>query len=151
MDWEDNKLESSNWQRADNARSVWERKSAGDLLKFLFLGILVAVLVVLYIYKPWEGKKYESWMAEMLVVDKEVMEADGDKVYLLQCEDKNGEKSTLEIANEAMKETFDEKVVFHQIRRGKYYRFKVSEAAAFDTHYPCISGAAQLIEGFSEE
>lgn len=90
-------------------------------------------------------------MVEMLVTDKEVIEIDGEKIYLLQCEDRDGTKYTYEIADEAMKENFDEKVVFHQIRRGKHYQFKVGEAEEFGAHYPCVCGAARLIEGFSEE
>ena len=129
----------------------WEQKMAADAVRYMVLGVVVVALLAIILIHPIEVPKYDRWFVEVHVVKKEVTEIEGETVYLLHCEEKDGKEDIFEIADEAIGERFEESDVFRQIKTGKYYKFRIGKAEDFGRYYPCVSGAVKLIDGFSEE
>ena len=120
--------------------------------KAIGLGIGAVVIAALLMWNPFRGfKRYDRRFVEVQVVGKEIMQIDGEDVYVLHCMKQDGQEEIFEIANEAIGERFEESIVYRQIKSKKYYNFRVAEAEEFDSHYPCICGAVTLIDGFTEE
>ena len=61
-------------------------------------------------------------------MSKEIMQIDGEDVYVLHCMKQDGQEEIFEIANEAIGERFEESIVYRQIKSKKYYNFRVAEA-----------------------
>lgn len=128
----------------------WERKMTMDSVRYFVLGVAIVILLAIILFNPIEIPSYDHWFVEIQVVEKEVKEINGDKVYLLHCEDSEGKQDIYEIAKEAIGERFEEPGVFREIKTGKYYKFQIGKAEEFGAYYPCVCGAVKLIEGFSE-
>lgn len=120
--------------------------------KAIGLGIGAVVIAALLMWNPFPGfKRYDRRFVEVQVVSKEIMQIDGEDVYLLHCMKQDGQEEIFEIANEAIGERFEESIVYKQIKADKYYNFRVGEAEEFGSHYPCVCGAVTLIDGFTEQ
>ena len=86
-----------------------------------------------------------------VLAEKEVVEEDGETLYLLHTEDSIGNKATYQIVQGALNERMTAEDVHKQIRRGRYYRLKLTDGEQYGCDYPVICGAATLIDGFTEE
>ena len=83
-------------------------------------------------------------------VQKALREMDGEQVYLLKTEDREGREALYEINQEALNERLKVEGVYGEFKSGKYYKFRVAGKERYDSHYPVVCGAVSLIEGFSE-
>lgn len=128
-----------------------EGKSFLDGARYI-LGVIVIILVVgLVMMMPKGKERYESWEKEVYIVKKEIAEADGETIYLLHGEDKDGWEMTYRIADEALTMNVTAENAYKEIRQGRHYRFRVEEGAKYGSYYPCVLGAERLINGFSTQ
>ncbi|MCI9534730.1 MAG: hypothetical protein HFG53_07955 [Lachnospiraceae bacterium] len=119
--------------------------------KAIALGIGAVVVAAFLMWNPFRGfKRYEQRFVEVQVVKKEIMNIEGEDVYLLHCLKQDGQEEIFEIANEAIGERFEESIVYKQIKAKKYYNFRVADREQFNSYYPCVCGAVTLIEGFTD-
>ena len=125
--------------------------------KYILIGILAVILIGIGSMLPkinWKLPKrrsHEITLVEAYVARKEITQIDGQDVYLLHTEDRDGNEIIYEISQEALGDRFDAKEVYMQIRKGKHYQFAVGNAEDYGCHYSYISGAATLIDGFTEK
>lgn len=119
--------------------------------KYILMGILVVVLIGIVSMMPRPKPRIETTAIEAYVAHKEIVQIDGQDVYLLHTEDRDGNQVTYEVSQIALGDRFDAKEVYMQIRRGKHYQFVVGKAEDYGCHYPYISGAATLIDGFTQK
>lgn len=100
---------------------------------------------------PKRQEHYETRQEEAYIVSKEIKEVNGETAYLLHGEDSAGREVIYQVTQRALNDRMDVENVYKEIRRRKYYQFKVVDGEKYGCPYPCICGAAMLIEGFSEE
>ncbi len=149
-DWEENRWEDERWKASQR-----EHNRTVKGIKYIFCGIgLVAIVflaVIIWNAIDLERYNYERYTVEVLVVKREARNTDERDLYLLHCEKKDGKQEIYEINKAAIGERFEEYDVFREIKVGRYYRLELAETREFDSVYPCICGAAQMIDGFTEE
>ena len=76
--------------------------------KAIALGIGAVVVAAFLMCNPFRGfKRYEQRFVEVQVVKKEIMNIEGEDVYLLHCLKQDGQEEIFEIANEAIGERFE--------------------------------------------
>ncbi len=122
--------------------------------KYILMGILVVLLIGVISMLPKLPKpkqRTETQMVEVYLARKEIVQIDGEDVYLLHTEDRDGNEVTYEVSQNALGDRFDAKEVYMQIAKKKYYQLWVGKPEDYDCHYPYISGAATIIDGFSEK
>ena len=120
------------------------------IVKYIALAAVLAVIVVVLSFVPRRDEKHDNWMVEVHVTEKFVTEIDGEQLYLIRSEDKDGIEAIYEINEKALNERLGVESVYNEIREGKYYKFKMADRDEYGSHYPVICGAVSLIEGFSE-
>lgn len=118
--------------------------------EYVLLGAVVFIIISLFMLNPRKPVAYENEYVEVVIAKKEIVQMDGDDVYLLRAEDRYGQQHTYEI-NKAAIGNFEEEEVYQEIKTGKYYKLRIADAQEYDGHYPCICGAVKLIDGFSPE
>ncbi|MCI8659197.1 MAG: hypothetical protein HFG54_02960 [Lachnospiraceae bacterium] len=129
----------------------WEHKIDMDMVRYIVLGIAVILILAILMFNPgWKITRYDRESIEVQVVEKEIRETDGQTLYLLYCQEEDGKESIFEINQDAIGERFNPADVYKQLRKEKYYKFRVAQKEEFDSQYPCICGAVKLIDGFSE-
>lgn len=130
-----------------------ESRTAIDMnaLKYFLMGVALILILALVMFNPIKIVRYDREPVEVQVVKKEIIEQDGEKLYLLHCVKADGEQETLELHKESIGERFEQDVVYKQIKTGKYYNFRVAMKEEFKSHYRTVCGAVKLINGFSEE
>lgn len=122
--------------------------------KYILMGILVVLLIGVISMLPKLPKpkqRTETQMVEVYLARKEIVQIDGQDVYLLHTEDRDGNEVTYEVSQNALGDRFDAKEVYMQIAKKKYYQLWVGKPEDYGCHYPYISGAAIIIDGFSEK
>lgn len=122
-----------------------------DGTRYIVWGIVFVLLIGVAMMIPKEIKRDETWRVEAHIVKKEVVDTDEGPVYLLHAEDSIGNKATYQVVQGALNDRMKAEDVHKQIRRGRYYRLKLTDGAQFGCSYPVICGAATLIDGFTEE
>lgn len=122
-----------------------------DGTRYIVLGILLILFMGLIMVIPRREERHDTELVEVHVVGKEIVEIDEKAVYLIHTEDRYGVQAIYEIAESALNERFKIENVYKEIKKEKYYRFRVGEADHYGCYYPCICGAATLIDGFTEE
>lgn len=121
-------------------------------MKYILLGVvLILVVAVLSVIPRREEIHNDTWMVEIKVVEKAVSQIDGEDVYVIRTEDRDGREAIYEINKKALNERLEVEGVYNEIKEGKYYKFKMADREEYDSHYPVICGAVSLIEGFSEQ
>lgn len=121
-----------------------------DGTRYIILGIVFVLLLGGIMMMP-KRKNYETWVVEVCIVKKEVVENDGEALYLLHTEDSEGKEAVYQITQKALGEGLTAENAHKEIRRKKYYQLKVTEGEKYGCDYPCICGAATLIDGFTQE
>ncbi len=114
----------------------------------------VAVLLCIFVFMlshPRRENEYDMRYVEILVTQKEITEMDDVAVYLIHTEDPDKNQEIFEITNAALGERFEESEVYKQIKPGKYYKLRIAEPEAYESHYPSICGAVTLIDGFTPD
>ena len=120
------------------------------MIKYALLAAaLVAVAAVLAVI-PRREEKRDNWMVEVRIIEKVISEMDGEQVYLIRTEDKEGREAIYEINKSALNERLEVESVYQEIKEDKYHKFKMADRDEYDSHYPVICGAVSLIEGFSQ-
>ena len=128
-----------------------EQKMDMDAVRYIVLGVVVIIILAVLMFEPgWKITRYDRESIEVQVVEKEITEENGQELYLLYCQEADGKESIFEINQEAIGERFNPADVYKQIRKEKYYKFRVATKEEFDSHYPCICGAVKLIDGYTE-
>lgn len=122
-----------------------------DGTRYIILGILFILFIGLVMMIPKGKGKSEEWLVEAHVIKKETVKKDGEEIYLLHTEDRDGNENVYQITQDALKGQIEAEDALKEIRRGKYYRFKVVDGEEYGCDYPCVRGAATLIDGFSQE
>lgn len=120
------------------------------IVKYIALAAVMAVIAVVLSFVPRRDEKHDNWMVEVQVTEKLVTEIDGEQLYLIRSEDKEGREAIYEINAKALNERLSVEGVYNEIKAEKYYKFKMADRDEYDSHYPVICGAVSLIEGFSE-
>lgn len=122
-----------------------------DGTRYIMLGILLILFMGMIMVIPRREERHDTELVEAHVIGKEIVEIDEEAVYLIHTEDRYGKETTYEIAESAINERLKIENVYKEIKKGKYYRFRIGEAEHYECHYSCICGAATLIDGFTEE
>lgn len=122
-----------------------------DGARYIIYGICFILFIGVLMMIPKDLKREETWRVEAHIIKKEVVEEDGETLYLLHTEDSIGNKATYQIVQGALNERMTAEDVHKQIRRGRYYRLKLTDGEQYGCDYPVICGAATLIDGFTEE
>jgi hypothetical protein len=122
-----------------------------DGTRYIISGICFILFIAVVMIIPKDLKRDETWRVEAHIVKKEVAQTDSGAVYLLHTEDSEGNEATYQIVQEALNERMTAEDVHKQIRRGRYYRLKLTDGEPYGCDYPVICGAATLIDGFTEE
>ena len=112
-----------------------------DGTRYIIYGICFILFIGVMMMIPKDLKREETWRVE----------AHGETLYLLHTEDSIGNKATYQIVQGALNERMTAEDVHKQIRRGRYYRLKLTDGEQYGCDYPVICGAATLIDGFTEE
>lgn len=129
----------------------------------LIWGAVIILVFVLFGFLgriKHQGKQGDTWQVEAQVVKKSTTmrengENGSEKVYLIEVYPLNKEEEglaaqTFEVTDTSLDGRFTGEQVFHQIRTGKAYRFKVGwrnrEIIDQDGYYPSIYGAATLLD-----
>ncbi len=120
------------------------------MMKYVVLAAALVVIVGVLAIIPRREDKRDNWMVEVRVIEKVISEMDGEQVYLIRTEDKDGREAIYEINEKALNERLEVDGVFQEIKEEKYYKFKMADRDEYDSHYPVVCGAVSLIEGFSE-
>lgn len=127
-----------------------EREFIKGIGKYMVLAAALVVIAALLALVPRRDEKRDNWMVEVKVIEKAVSQMDGESVYLIRTEDKDGREAIYEINKKALNERLEVESVFQEIKEEKYYKFKMADRDEYDTHYPVVCGAVSLIEGFSD-
>lgn len=122
-----------------------------DGTRFIILGIFMIFFIGMLMIIPRREENHDTWLVEVHIVGKEIVEIDEEAVYLLYTEDNIGNESIYEMTQKTLNERLKVENAYKEIKKGKYYQFRVAAAEDYDCHYPCVCGAATLINGFSEE
>jgi len=125
--------------------------SISDGTRYIILGIVFILIIGAIMMMPKRRGNDETWIVEVRIVKKEVVETDGGPVYLLHTEDSAGKEAVYQITQEALGDGIEAENAHKEIRRKKYYQFRVANGEKYGCDYPCICGAAVLIDGFSQE
>ena len=123
-----------------------------DGTRYIILGIVFVLLLGAVMMLPGRKKNYDTWMVEVRIIKKEVVEVDGEEIYLLHTEDSAGKEAIYQITQDALPgNDLDAENAHKEIRRRGYYRLKLTDGEKYGCDYPCVCGAATLIDGFSPE
>lgn len=129
----------------------WEQKIDMDAVRYIVLGVALIIILAVLMFEPgWKITRYDRESVEVQVVEKEITQKNGQELYLLYCQEADGKEDIFEINQDAIGERFNPADVYKQIRKEKYYKFRVAVKEEFGSHYPCICGAVKLIDGFTE-
>ena len=119
-------------------------------IKYIALAVAGAALVIALSFIPRREENRDTWLVEVQVLEKVIAEMDGEQVYLLRTESREGQEALYEINQGALNERLTVEGVYEEIKDKKYYKFRVAGKEKYDSHYPVVCGAVSLIEGFSE-
>lgn len=128
-----------------------EGKSFLDGARFILGAIFIILIVGLTMMMPKGRDRYETWEKEVYIVSKESPVVNGETIYLLHGEDRDGWEMIYEITQGALSEQIMAKNAYKEIRKGKHYRFVVEDGEKYGSNYPCVLGAERLINGFSKQ
>lgn len=122
-----------------------------DGTRYIMLGIFLIFFIGMMMVIPRREDNHDTWLVEVYIVGKEIVEMDEEAVYLLYTEDSIGNEAVYEMTQKTLNERLKVENAYKEIKKGKYYRLRVAAAEDYGCHYPCVSGAATLIDGFPEE
>ena len=119
-------------------------------IKYIVLAAVAVLIVIALSFIPRREDNHDTWLVEVKVLEKVIAEMDGEQVYLLKTEDREGREALYEINQEALNERLKVEGMYGEFKSGKYYKFRAAGKERYDSHYPVVCGAVSLIEGFSE-
>ena len=121
------------------------------VIKYAILAVVLMVIAGIMSTLPRREDNHDTWLVEVEVMEKVVAEMDGEQVYLIRTQNRNGEEAIYEINQQALNKTLNVEGVFEEIKEEKIYQFRVAEKNKYDSHYPVVCGAVSLVDGFSPE
>ena len=122
-----------------------------DGTRYIILGIFLVLFIGMMMIIPRREDNHDTRLVEVYNAGKEIVEIDEKAVYLLHTEDSIGNEAIYEITQNTLNERLKVENVYKEIRKGKYYQFRIADAVDYGCYYPCVCGAATLIDGFSKE
>lgn len=120
-------------------------------IKYILIGAAALLLLCVIAVFPKSEARYESWTVEARIVEKMITEMDGETVYLLRTEDRNGQEALYELHQKSVSKTLGAEKAYQELKDGKVYQFRVMPKEVYKSHYPAIRGAVSCPGGFSEE
>ena len=71
-------------------------------IKYIVLAAVAVLIVIALSFIPRREDNHDTWLVEVKVLEKVIAEMDGEQVYLLKTEDREGREALYEINQEAL-------------------------------------------------
>ena len=86
------------------------------VIKYAILAVVLMVIAGIMSTLPRREDNHDTWLVEVEVMEKVVAEMDGEQVYLIRTQNRNGEEAIYEINQQALNKTLNVEGVFEEIK-----------------------------------